>query len=87
MADDDDRPLVLVGEAPEQSGQVATTGGVEVGGRFVGEQDGRVIGQRSSDRHPLLLAAGHLGGARGGPVGEADPFEELTCPSSGGGTA
>src|SRR5262252_6552883 len=33
---------------------------VEIAGRLVGDEDGRVGRQRAGERHPLLLAAGEL---------------------------
>jgi hypothetical protein len=36
--------------------------GVEVAGRFVGENQAGLPGQRAGNRHALLLAAGNLAG-------------------------
>jgi hypothetical protein len=33
---------------------------IEVAGRFVGEEDGRVLDRGAGDGHPLLFAAGKL---------------------------
>ena len=48
---------------------------VEVAGRLVGEQDGRIGDQGAGDRHALLLAAGELRGVVVLAAGEADPLE------------
>ena len=63
--------------------------GVEVARRFVGEQHGRIAGQRAGDGDPLLLAAGELRGKMLGAVGHADFFERLVDPlfTLGGGHA
>ena len=75
VADDDDRAAVLVGELAQQPGEVSAPRGVEVGGGFVREQNGWVIGERACDCDALLFAAGHLGGPRRCPVGKADALE------------
>ena len=45
---------------------------VQAAGRLVGQDDGRPPDQGPGDGHPLALAAGQLGGAVTGPVGQAD---------------
>ena len=50
---------------------------VQVGRGFVGEQDGGVGRQASSDGHPLLLASRKPVGAMPSAVGQVDPGEEL----------
>ena len=45
---------------------------VELAGRLVGDQQLGAAGQRPSDRHPLLLAAGQLTRALRGVLGEPD---------------
>ena len=47
-------------------------GAVEVAGRLVADQQGRVGDQRAGDRDALLLAAGELVRLVLGPVGQAD---------------
>ena len=44
---------------------------VEIAGRLVGKQDARRIGDRPSDRDPLLLAAGQFRRPVGAAVAEA----------------
>ena len=50
---------------------------VEVPCRLVGEQDSRLLDQRSGDAYSLLLAAGELGGLVVGAVSESDAVEGL----------
>jgi len=59
----------------EQRHDFVAGGGVQVAGGFVGQQDGRVIDQRASDRDALPLAAGELVGFMEHAVAEADVFE------------
>ncbi len=84
MAHDDDRAAVLVSELAQQPGEVSAARGVEVGGGFVREQNGWVIGERACDCDALLFAAGHLGGPRRCPVGKADALEQLGGAVAGG---
>ena len=58
-------------------------GHVEGGGRLVGDQDFRLVGQRHGDHHPLALAAGQLMGIVGEPafgVANADQVEQFDGP-------
>ena len=48
-------------EATEQPEEVLGRGRVETAGRLVGEQDLRLVGQRTGDRHSLTFAAGEFG--------------------------
>ena len=49
---------------------------VELAGRLVGEQQGRLVGEGDGDRDPLLLAAGQLRRPVVSPVGQADEVEQ-----------
>src|SRR5437763_1742934 len=49
-------------------------------GWFVGQQQGRVVGQRPGDRHSLLLPAGQLPRTMTGPVAEVEWAEQFVCP-------
>jgi hypothetical protein len=51
--------------------------GVQIAGRFVGEQHRRAGDQRAGDRDALLLAAGHLVGPVVHAVGQSDAVEHL----------
>jgi len=50
-------------------------GGVEIAGRFVGEQDRRFHDERTRQRDALLFAAGQFGRIVGETVGQPDPVE------------
>lgn len=54
----DDRLAVALVEIFEQAQNVARSPAVEIAGRFVGEQQMRLVGQRSRDGHALLLSPG-----------------------------
>ncbi len=65
MAGEDDG-ATLVGEAFEDAEEFAGQLAVEVGGRFIGDEDFRIIDQRAADGDTLLFAAGepfHFRGA------------------------
>ena len=82
---DHDRP----GEAssPDQPEDALDLDVVEVGGRLVGEQQRRVVGQGPRDRDPLLLAAGHGARAVTHPLGEADRSSRSGARGTGLGAA
>src|SRR5690606_15270101 len=63
--------------------------GVEVAGRLVREQDGRLADDGPGDRDALLLATGQLAGTALGALGEADSRQraERELPPSGRGKA
>src|SRR5215212_922607 len=69
--------------ARSRNGQITASGSgkktivVEVPGRLIGEHDRRTPDEGPSDRNPLALPAGKLGGLEGRARGEADPFERL----------
>jgi hypothetical protein len=69
---DHDDGLAGVVEPAQHVHDLLAGGGVEVAGGLVGEDDVRVVDQRSGDRHPLLLTAGELIGPVVQPVGEPD---------------
>ena len=48
---------------------------IEVAGRLVGQDQRRVVDQRTADRHPLLLSAGHLRRLVIGPIGQAHAIQ------------
>jgi hypothetical protein len=84
VADDDDAAVVFGGEAAQQPADVASVSGVEVGGGFVGEQDGGVVGEGAGDGDALFLAAGELVGPEAEPVPEPDAAEEVDGAGAGG---
>ena len=67
---DECRALFLHGEKVLEDLQRKSR--VEVARGFVGEQDLGPVDQRTSERDPLLLAAGEFSGERGQPMREAD---------------
>ena len=58
---------------------------VEVAGRLVGDEQGRVVGQRPGDRDPLLLSAGDLRGETVSEVRRSDFLETGDCALAPGG--
>ena len=52
-----DRDAFFLIKRPQQIDDLFAGLEVEIAGRLVREDDGRVIGQRARDRHPLLLAS------------------------------
>ncbi len=73
--EDDSAPLGMNGG--EQFEDLDAGGGVELAGRFVGQQQLGVVDQRPGQRHPLLLAAGELVGAEMEAVAEPDLGQQL----------
>src|SRR4051794_24646977 len=67
-------------EVPEQADDGGAGLVVEVGGRLVGEGQPRVADERTRDRGPLLLAAGHLRRHVVDAVAEADQLQQLDRP-------
>ena len=59
----------------EQRHDVLTGRGIEIAGRFIGEQNARFCDQRPRDRDPLTLPALHFNGPVPGTVGQPDLFE------------
>jgi hypothetical protein len=74
VGDEDDGLAGLV-ELLEDAHDLFRRARVEVAGRLVGEDDGRIGDQGAGDRHPLLLAPGELRGVMVLAAGEADPRE------------
>ena len=50
---------------------------IQVGGRFIAEEDGRVIGEGAGDGDTLLLTAGHFDGAVMPAFFQTDKVENL----------
>src|SRR5215203_2034051 len=55
---------------------------VQVAGRLVGQQQGRVIDQRAGYGHPLVLPTGELGRAMVHPPGKPNPLQDIEGPLS-----
>ena len=65
-----------LGEVAEDAQHALDLHVVEVGGRLVGQEQGRVVGQRPGDGDPLLLAARQVAGPVAQALAEADPLEQ-----------
>lgn len=83
MRHDDDASAVLGGEAAQQPSDVVAMARVQVGRGLVSENDARVVGESSGDRHPLLLATRQLIGPEGKPVTKTDTPEQAGCAIGG----
>ena len=69
---DVDHGLAALGQLGQEVEDLGGGFGVEVAGRLVGDEDGRVVGQRAGDGDALLLAAGKLAGQTFGVIGQSD---------------
>ena len=58
---------------------------VQIAGRLVRQHQGRPIGERTGDRHALLLTPGELVRSMGQPVAEPERGQKLGCAGLGGG--
>ena len=70
-------------QAAEQLDDLGAALGVECAGRLVGEQQGRLVGQRPGDGQPLPLAAGEHAGDGSRLVADAEQVEQVTGPGLG----
>ena len=68
----DEDGLAVILELPDDGHEFVGELGVQVGGRFVGDDDGRVVDERPGDGHPLGLAAGEPLDLGVGLVGQAE---------------
>ena len=68
-------------EFDQHVGDIRGGSGVEVAGRFVREQEFRLVGDRAGNGHPLLLAAGQFGRPVGPARAEAHAIQQFggTC--------
>ena len=64
------RHAALLIEPQEQLQEIFSGGRIEIGARFIGEQQRRGRRDRARNRHALLLAAGELAGSPIGKLGE-----------------
>ena len=72
----DDDEVTVVGELANELQHTVDLDVVEVRGRFVGEQHGRIVRERTRDRDALLLTARHVGGAVVHAVFEIDLLQQ-----------
>ena len=74
---DDNDGVALLRELLEQRHDFLAGLGIEIAGRFVRQQDGRLVHQRAGDGHALALAAGKFVGLVMNAVGQADVAQRL----------
>ena len=80
----DEQDRLAAGVQPsEQLQDFLATFRVERAGRFVGQQQRRLVGQRSGDGQPLALPAGERRGGLLGLVADAQQVEQVACPGFG----
>jgi len=73
---DDERHAFLAVQLDEKLTQRRRAGVIERAGRFVGEQERRLVDKRPNDRYALAFAAGELTGAMIEPLTKADAVEQ-----------
>ncbi len=76
----DDERLALLVQGQQQLQNRGAVLRVEVPRRLVGQQDERIVGQSSRNRHPLALAAAELGGMVREAVPQAHHVRQLVGP-------
>ena len=69
--------VALVDEPAQQGHHHLRPMRVELAGRFVGDEEARLVAERARDRDALLLAAGQLGRPVMRTVAEVDEVKEL----------
>ena len=76
VRDEHEGGVRFVGQLAQQAKNVFAAGGIEIAGRFVGENERGPMDEGAGDRDALLLAAGELARQGGGAGSEADAFEQ-----------
>ncbi len=79
VGDHDDGLVEIPVQLPEQVEDHLRVPGVQVGTGFIGKEEGRPVHERPGDRHPLLLAAGQLGGEVMDPVAQSHDPEDISA--------
>jgi hypothetical protein len=69
VGDEHEGGVRFVGQLAQQAKDVFAAGGIEIAGRFVGEDERGPMDERAGDGDALLLAAGELAGQCGGARG------------------
>ena len=82
MSDDDHRLAAFI-ELAQKRHHVRAGRAIEVAGRLVREQDGRIVDHRARDRDALLLSAGQLRWQLRPDVADLEQLEELIRPLGG----
>ena len=80
VGDHHDRLAELAHGPPHEVEDLGAGGGVEIAGRFVGEDDLRPAGQRPAHGDPLLLAARQFAGPMARAIDESDGLDHLVEP-------
>ena len=80
MGRDDRREGLLVHERCDEVHHHRCRPGVELAGRFVGDQHRGPVGQGARDADALALTAGELVGSLSGVLGQPDALEQLLDP-------
>ena len=83
VGDDDKGLSELVAQVKEQLMQFFLVLRVKRAGRFIGEDDGRVVYQGTGHGDALFLTTRELVGLVGGAVREFHKVEQLLCPLTG----
>ncbi len=89
MGDQEDRGAVDA-ESVEEREDFFGGDRIEVSGRFVGQQEGRIVGEGAGDRDALTFTDGEFAGPVSGAVPHADGVEQVSrlvatfgCPEGG----
>jgi hypothetical protein len=77
---DHHRGIALARQLVQQVDDLARRSGIQVGGRLVGDDQGRRLDQGAGDRHALALAAGKRIGQAPGIGLQADPLQRGADP-------
>ena len=85
VGDEEDGSFFFASEAGDEFDDGVTGGGVEIAGRFIGEQDRGLVDEGAGDGGALKLSAGELVGAMVGAIGEMDGGEEVAGAGTGEG--
>ncbi|MBA7568093.1 hypothetical protein ES708_09814 [subsurface metagenome] len=74
---DQDNGIALPVEFIQQAHDLLPGNRVQVAGRFIGQNNGRVVHHGPGNGHPLALAAAQFAGPMGGPVRQAHPLQDF----------
>ena len=83
VGDQDDCNAVFLIEALEHGEDFLARARVKIARRLIGEKEGRMVDEGTSNRYPLLLTAGKLGGLVFESVSQSNPAEDLSGSSCG----
>lgn len=80
VGDKKQRLLALVHEILEQLEGAFRIQSIKVAGRFIGQDHGRIVGERARYRHALLFATGKMPAGTAPLVTKIDSFKQ--CPGA-----